>query len=138
VRRPPGLAAAALACAGLASCVPPPFTPPAQGGLAGARLACNAQYPQKRGNYLPHAECVNAAVERYALPSAHHPDLVRLQEAARVHFSLKIDRGEITLRGGERGMRKADALTAEAGRDRDAGEADAARQKILAIEAMLR
>jgi hypothetical protein len=38
---------------------------------------------------LPHAQCVNAAVERYALPTASHPDPNRLQEGWGQHYPAK-------------------------------------------------
>jgi hypothetical protein len=37
----------------------------------------------------PHAQCVNAAVERYALPTASHPDLIRLQEGVGQLYPIK-------------------------------------------------
>src|SRR5258708_1428134 len=81
--------AVGLLCGGLAACaVPSPFPPPnlgaAPGNLNADRQACNRAYPPKLGNYLPHAQCVNEAVERDAIPFARHPDLVRLQEQLRV------------------------------------------------------
>ena len=79
-----------LLCAGLAGCaVPSPFPVPGLGAppgdLSADRAVCNKQYPPRVGNYLPHAQCVNAAVERDAIPLARHPDLVRLQEQARLN-----------------------------------------------------
>src|SRR5437868_4258954 len=49
-------------CSVLAGCVPQYGVAPLSGDLRGARLACNAEYPRRIGNYLPHAICVNAAI----------------------------------------------------------------------------
>jgi len=69
----------------VAGCAPVAVAPP-PGALQNARVACNAQYPARVGNYLAHTMCVNAAIDRYALPTAPHPDLVRLQENIRSRF----------------------------------------------------
>jgi len=37
--------------------------------------------PAACGNYLPHAQCVNEAVERDAIPFARYLDLVRLRSS---------------------------------------------------------
>ena len=111
---------------------------PLQGDLRSAREDCNRQYPRRIGNYLPHAQCVNAAVERYALPTASHPDLIRLQEGVRTTLSDKVDRRQITVSAGERRMAETDRLVAVAGRERDAGNAAAAGRRVAAIEEMLR
>jgi hypothetical protein len=120
----------------LAGCVPL-FGPP-PGDLRSARQACNAEYPERIGNYLPHARCVNAAIETYAMPTAQHPDLVHLQAEVRERLSERIDRGIITPRTGERQMHEADAHVADAERDRDAGRLKAARHHVDVLEAMLR
>ena len=103
-----------------------------------AREVCNREYPRRVGNYLPHAQCVNAAVERYALPTASHPDLIRLQEGVRGALSDKVDRRQISVSAGERRMAEADRLDAAAGRERDAGSDAAAARRAAAIEEMLR
>ena len=121
----------------LGGCAVQQFGPP-PGDLRSARLACNAQYPHRTGNFLPHALCVNAAIEQYALPTARYPDLVRLQEEVRSRLSEKIDRRLISPQIGEHRMREADALVVEAERDRSSGRQKAAVGKIAAIEAMLR
>src|SRR5437763_12360082 len=82
---------AAVLCA-LAGCAPQDFGALLPGDLQSARQACNEAYPPRVGNYLPHAHCVNAAVERYALPNARHPDLIRLQAEVRAALSEKVDR----------------------------------------------
>src|SRR5215469_403866 len=104
----------------LAACVGE-LSPPSGDALAAARQDCNQQYPRRIGNYLPHAVCVNDAIERLAIPTARYPDLVRLQADARVSLSDKIDTRTISVRTGERQMRRVDALVAQASRDRDKG-----------------
>jgi hypothetical protein len=111
---------------------------PFGGDLQSAREACNRTYPPRIGNYLPHADCVNAAVERFALPTARHPDLIRLQEEVRSALSDKVDRRRIGVRDGEHRMAEADRLITAAERDRDAGNEKAASRRIAAIEEMLR
>jgi hypothetical protein len=99
---------------------------------------CNRQYPLRVGNYLPHASCVNAAIEIYALPVARYADLIRLQAQVRAALSEKMDRRRLTAQAGERRMAEADRLVAAAERDRDAGNQRAAERRIVAIEQMLR
>ena len=123
-----------ILCALVVSCV----LVPRPGDLRSAREACNRVYPRRVGSYLPHAQCVNAAVERYALPTASHPDLIRLQEGVRAALSDKVDRRQISVSAGERRMAKADRLVAVAERERDAGNDAAAARRIAAIEEMLR
>jgi hypothetical protein len=134
---PVRLLAAGLGCALLAGCAPQFAGPPGE-ALKSARLACNTEYPQRVGNYLRHARCVNDAIEQYAVPTAHHPDLVRLQADVREHLSAKIDRRAISPQTGEKHMHEADALVAAAERDRDAGKDSSARHHIATLEAMLR
>jgi len=124
----------ALLCALLSGCAFGPFG----GDLQSAREACNRAYPRHIGNYRPHADCVNAAVERYALPTSPYPDLIRLQEEVRSALSDKVDRRRIAVRDGERRMAEADRLVAAAERDRAAGNEKAASRRIAAIEEMLR
>ena len=135
-----------LVCAGLAGCAMPPagapygavpYGAPPTGSLQSARQACNDAYPPRVGNYLPHADCVNQAVERYALPTEAHPDLVRVQESVRVTLSEKIDRGRISVQSGERKMAEADTLIVQAKRERDSGNAAAADRSVARIEALL-
>jgi hypothetical protein len=131
--------AAVAVCALLSACVPPyGIGPFGAGDLQGARQACNEVYPRRVGNYLPHAHCVNAAVEAHALPAARYPDLVRLQEEVRATLSDKVDRRGISVRDGERRMAEADKLVGEAERERAAGHSAAASRRIATVEAMLR
>jgi hypothetical protein len=118
----------------LAGCAFGPFG----GDLQSAREACNRAYPPRIGNYLPHADCVNAAVERYALPTARHPDLIRLQEEVRSALSDKVDRRRIGVRDGEQRMAEADRLITAAERDRDAGNNATAARRLATVEGMLR
>jgi len=121
----------------LAACVGPQGRPYG-GNLSDARQACNRQYPRKIGSYLPHAACVNDAVERFAIGQSRYPDLVRLQEDVRVSLSDKVDAREITVRTAEHKMRRVDALVAQASRDRDAGKATSADRHIATIDRILR
>src|SRR5205823_11213925 len=116
---------AAGICALIAGCTLPPLT----GDLKSAREACNRDYPRRIGNYLPHAHCVNAAIEVYALPTARHPDLVRMQEEVRASLSDRIDRRRLSVSAGERRMAEADRLVIAAERERDAGNNDAAARR---------
>ena len=124
----------ALLCPLLAGCALGPFG----GDLQSAREACNRAYPPRIGNYRPHADCVNAAVERYAMPTSPYPDLLRLQEEVRSALSDRVDRRRIGVRDGERRMAEADRLVAMAERERDAGNNDAAARRVAAIEEMLK
>ena len=117
-----------------AGCVVAPPT----GDLRSARDACHRDYPRRIGNYLPHAHCVNAAIEAYALPTARHPDLVRMQEEVRASLSDRIDRRRLSVSAGERRMAEADRLVAAAERERDAGNNAAAARRVAAIEEMLK
>ena len=111
---------------------------PLGGDLQSAREACNREHPRRIGNYLPHADCVNAAVERYALPTARYPDLIRLQAEIRASLSEKIDHRRLSVQAGERRMADADRLVAAAQHDREAGNEKAASRRIAAIEQMLK
>jgi len=128
------VAAMSMLCALVVGCVPAPLPD----DLRSAREVCNREYPRRVGNYLPHAQCVNATVERYALPTASHPDLIRLQEGVRAALSDKVDRRQISVSAGERRMAEADRLVAAAERERDAGNDAAATRRVAAIEEMLR
>jgi hypothetical protein len=128
------IGAIVVLCATVAGCVVAPPT----GDLRSAREACHRDYPRRIGNYLPHAHCVNAAIEAYALPTARHPDLVRMQEEVRASLSDRIDRRRLSVSAGERRMAEADRLVAAAERERDAGNNAAAARRVAAIEEMLK
>jgi hypothetical protein len=87
---------------------------------------------------LPHAECVNAAIERDAIPFERYPDLVRLQEQLRRKYSAQIDGGVLTAKAGAHKMAEVDNMVTAAEHDRDIGRAVAAGQRLDRIEAMLR
>jgi hypothetical protein len=136
------IVAMAILCAGLAGCaVPSPFAVPnlgaPPGDLAADRQACNKQFPERIGNYLPHAECVNAAVERDAIPTSRYPDIVRLQERLRVKYSGDIDRGVLSPREGQRRMTEADELVNAAMRDRDNGRREVADRRVDRLQTLL-
>jgi hypothetical protein len=114
------------------------MSPVSMGDLRSAREACNRDYPRRVGNYLPHARCVNTAIEAYALPTARHPDLVRLQSEVRASLSAKIDHKHLSVATGERRMAEADRLVAAAEREREAGNQKAADRRVAALEKMLR
>jgi hypothetical protein len=122
----------------LAAPAPQPGAPAPASDLRSARLACNTTYPAKIGNYLPHAQCVNQAVENYALPSARYPDLVQLQEQLRAKFSAQIDNGTLTPQAGEQQMLEADNLVTAAEHDRDSGQPASADQRVGRLQALLR
>jgi hypothetical protein len=131
-----------LLCGGLAACaIPSPFAVPglgtAPGDLAADRRACNQNYPAQQGNFLAHAQCVNAVVERDAIPYARYPDLVRLQEQLRVKYSAQIDSGAISPREGERKMAEADTLVDAAMRERDRGRSTVADHRVDRLQALL-
>ena len=127
------IGAIVVLCAAVAGCALPPT-----GDLRSAREACHRDYPRRIGNYLPHAHCVNAAIEAYALPTARHPDLVRMQEEIRASLSDRIDRRQLSVSAGERRMAEADRLIAAAERERDAGNNSAASKRVAAVEKILR
>lgn len=106
--------------------------------LQAARLACNSAHPVRIGNYLPHADCVNEAVERYALGTSRYPDLMRLQEQLRSEISERIDQRAISPQKGEAQMAAADTAIGAAERERDAAHTEAADQHIAQVEAMLK
>ena len=131
-----------LLCSGLAACaIPSPWTIPKfpdwPVDLAADRKACDQNYPPQVGNYLAHAQCVNAAVERDAIPFSRHPDIVRLQEQLRLKYSAMIDRGALTPQAGQRKMAEADAIVNQAMRDRDYGRVATANHRVNRLQALL-
>jgi len=122
----------------LAACASQYGTGSAAADLHSARAACNEAYPKRVGNYLPHARCVNAAVEAYAVPGAKNPDLVRLQAQVRETLSERIDRHRLSVQAGERRMAEADRLIGEAEQERAGGNEAAAARHLGAVERMLR
>jgi len=88
-----------------------PAQPISDGGiaLAAARSECAAQYPAVVGGFLARATCVNQAINRIALPTAANPDLIQLQENARIALSTKLDQRTISQKEAEATMAKIDA-----------------------------
>jgi hypothetical protein len=136
--------AIAVLCGSLGACVAPIGVPgPAPAGpvlghdLSSARLACNAAYPAHVGDYAPHAMCVNAAVERYAVPGARYPDLVRLQEQARVQISQRIDAGTISPKTGEAQMTAVDRAIDAAEHERDLAHPGAAEAQVARVQTII-
>jgi len=121
--------------AAVAGCAPVAVAPP--------RAPCKRPrglqraIPARVGNYLAHTMCVNAAIDRYALPTAPHPDLVRLQENIRIALSAKVDRRTLTPQVGEGRMKEADALIGQVEQDRQIGNETAANRRLLRLNAML-
>ena len=137
-----GLLYGGLLCGGLAACsIPSPFAPgplpTGPGDLAADRRACDKSAPAAPGNYVAHAQCINAAVERDAIPFARYPDLVRMQEQARIKYSTLIDRGVLSPRDGERRMAEVDALVDGATSDRDRGAHVAANHRVDRLQSLL-
>jgi hypothetical protein len=112
------------------------MAPPSPGALRDARAACNEQYPARVGNYVAHTMCVNAAIERYALPATAYPDLVRIQQQIRVALSAKVDQRQLSPQAGEGRMKEADALISQIERDRQTGNEAAANRRLLRLNAM--
>ena len=131
-----------FACGALAACaVPSPFAVPSlpapPGNLTADRASCNQEFPPHIGNYLAHAQCVNAAVERDAIPLARYPDLVRVQEQLRIKYSGLIDQRTLSPREGERKMTEVDELVNAAIHDRDVGRREVAERRFDRLHAML-
>jgi hypothetical protein len=131
-----------LVCGALAGCaIPSPFgapgLPSGPGNLAADRAQCNKDFPQRVGNYEAHAQCVNAVVERDAIPFARYPDIVRLQEQLRTKYSALIDQRALSPHEGERKMAEADELVSAAIHDRDVGRHQVADRRVDRLQAML-
>jgi hypothetical protein len=137
------LLAIGLACSALAACLPvepapPPLSPEvAAHELQHARQQCNELYPARVGNYLPHANCVNEAVERFAVPGARYPDLLQLQEAARTKISTRIDAQSISPHAGETQMSTIDSAINIAERERDSANPKGADAELARVHAIL-
>jgi hypothetical protein len=113
----------------LSHCIAPPMPPPAylstarpvgpakpaqpppdnSAALAAARQACATQYPAAVGTFLARATCVNEAIDRIALPNSPNPDLIQLQESARIALSTKLDDRTISQKAAETTMAEIDA-----------------------------
>jgi len=113
---------------------PPPDNGPA---LAVARQACAAQYPAKVGTFLARATCVNEAINRIALPNAANPDLIQLQESARVGLSTKLDDGMISQKTAEATMAEIDARVTSIEHYRAISDQNAAASQLDALHALV-
>jgi hypothetical protein len=83
-----------------------PAQPPPENGvtLAAARRACAAQFPAAVGTFVARATCINEAIDRLAIPDAANPDLIGLQESARIALSTKLDDQAISQKEAEATM----------------------------------
>jgi hypothetical protein len=105
----------------------------ANAAIKAARGQCDAQYPKEPGFYGAHAKCVNAAIDRVALPLSRNPDLIKLQEAFRSALSAKIDRGEMLIEDAQLQMAEADLRIAEIERSRRLADQTAAANSLAAF-----
>jgi hypothetical protein len=134
-------------CGGLGACVlvpppPPPAPPPVAAPihrptLQSARLLCNKKFPPEIGSYAAHAKCVNTAVDRYALPAARYPDLVRLQEQVRAQLSSRIDGRSISPQDGAQQMDEVDKAINQAEQERNMAHPTEANEQIARVQAIL-
>lgn len=110
--------------------------PAQQQALRAARQACNAQYPEQIGSYVLHARCV-VAINRLWLRYARDPDLVRLQQAARMALSARVDRLEIAPDDAALQMAEVDSRVADIARQRAIDNRAAAAQSLAAFRGWL-
>jgi hypothetical protein len=113
---------------------PPPDNPPA---LLAARQACAAQYPARVGTFLSRATCVNEAINRIALPNAANPDLIQLQESARIALSTKLDDGTISQKAAEATMAEIDAKVTSIEHYRAISDQNAAAGQLDVLNALV-
>lgn len=116
---------------------PAAAVPAQQHALRAARQACNDQYPEQIGSYVLHARCVDGAINRLWLPYARDRDLVRLQQAARVALSARVDRHEITPEDAAVQMAEVDSRVADIAHKRAIDERAAAAQSLAAFSGWL-
>ena len=115
-----------------------PAQPPDNGpALAAARQACAAQYPAKVGTFRARATCVNQAIDRIALPNAANPDLIQLQESARVALSTKLDDRTISQKAAEATMAEIDARVTSIEHYRAISDQNAAASQLDALNALV-
>jgi hypothetical protein len=144
-----------LSCAvGLCGCVnqpiPPPVHPspvgvarPAQpppdnaAALAAARQACAGRFPARVGTFFARATCVNEAIDRIALPTAANPDLIKLQENARIALSTKLDGGAIGQKAAEATMAEIDAKVTSIEHYRAISDQNAAAHQLEVLNALV-
>jgi hypothetical protein len=68
----------------------------AEAALDARQSACNVQFPEARGNYLPRAKCVEGAQRGFLAAQGGPGDLTELAIATRASLAASADRGEIT------------------------------------------
>jgi hypothetical protein len=105
--------------------------------LAAARQACATQYPAKIGTFLARATCVNQAIDRIALSSSPNPDLIQLQERARIALSTKLDDRTISPKAAEATMAEIDAKVASVEHYRAISDQNAAASQLGALNALV-
>jgi hypothetical protein len=105
--------------------------------LAAARQACAAQYPAAAGTFLARAMCVNEAIDRIALPNAPNPDLIRLQESARIALSTKLDDRTISQKAAEATMAEIDAKVTSIAYYRAISDQNAAASQLDVLNALV-
>jgi hypothetical protein len=101
--------------------------------LAAARQACAAQYPAKVGTFLARATCVNQAIDRIALPTAPNPDLIQIQERARIALSAKLDDRTISPKAAETTMAEIDARVTSIQHYRAISDQNAAASQLVIL-----
>lgn len=147
-----------VSCAvGLCGCVNQPIPPPAHpstarpvgiarpaqpppdnaAALAAARQACAGRYPAKVGTFFARATCVNEAIDRIALPNAANPDLIKLQENARIALSTKLDNGAIGQKAAEATMAEIDAKVTSIEHYRAISDQTAAARQLDVLNALV-
>jgi hypothetical protein len=101
--------------------------------LAAARRVCAAQYPATVGTFRARATCVNEAIDRFALSDAINPDLIRLQQSARIALSTKLDDRAISQKEAEAIMAEIDAKVVSVERYRAISDHAAAESQLAIL-----
>ena len=102
--------------------------------LAAARQACATQYPATVGTFLARATCVNEAIDRIALPNSPNPDLIQLQESARIALSTKLDDRTISQKAAEKTMAEIDANVTSIEHYRASSDQNAAASQLAILK----
>jgi hypothetical protein len=105
--------------------------------LAAARQACAGRYPARVGTFFARATCVNEAIDRIALPNAANPDLIKLQENARIALSTKLDNGAIGQKAAEATMAEIDAKVTSIEHYRAISDQNAAARQLDVLTALV-
>jgi hypothetical protein len=64
--------------------------------LENDRLACNTQFPEKKGSFVTLATCLNNADERHWVPNSADSDMIRAFDDTRLKLAETADAGTIT------------------------------------------